>query len=287
MILLSVYLVTLNEERRLPYALEKAALLADEIIVVDSGSIDDTEKIAKKFGAKFIHNPWKSIGHQVSFAEKCCSHKWVLRLDADEVLSDELVEEIRQIKKNPEYDGYKLRIGDVYPGRDLPLRWVKHYKLIRLYNRDAMEMSGAFGHDDVVFKIKKPRIKTLSEFVCHYSYLGLNHLYEKRLFESDMQLKRALLEKKNYSPWRMVGAMFLNFIKVFFVDRYIFYGFWGFIMALSVGHLRFLKFAKFYENNQLEKHVYLPLQDDMVALGNAFAVEDGKSEKRSEEESRR
>ena len=259
MIKLSVYFVTLNEELRLPEALKKAALVADEIVVVDSGSTDKTEEIAAHHGARFIFHPWQSIGQQVSFAEKCCTHRWVLRLDADEVLSDELVKEILLLKEGPRHEGYKLRIGNVLPGVKAPLRWVKHYRLIRLYNRDAMEMSGRFGHDDVVFTVKNPRIKTLHGFVHHFSYLGLNHLFEKRLFESDMQLKRALEECTVYSPWRMVGTMTLNFLKVFFVDRYFLYGFWGFILAISVGHLRFLKFAKYYEYQQLQRYEYAGL----------------------------
>ena len=280
MINLSVYFVTLNEEKRLPLALEKAAQVADEIVVVDSGSIDGTEEIARRYGARFIFNRWESIGHQVKFAEQCCSNKWVLRLDADEVLSDELIEEIRKIKIKPEYHGYKLRIGNVFPGRDVPSRWVKHYKLIRLYNREAMEMSGRFGHDDVSFKIKNQRINTLRGFVCHYSYLGLNHQVEKRLFESDMQLKRAVHEGKHYSPWRMVGTLSLNFLKVFFINRFFLYGFWGFIFASGVGHLRFLKFAKFYENEQLKLHDYYPLRRGMTPLGAAFSLQKpGKDKK--------
>ena len=266
MIALSVYFVTLNEEKRLSLALEKAAPLADEIVVVDSGSVDGTESVAKKYGAAFIFHPWKSIGHQVSFAEKCCSNRWVLRLDADEVLSDELVEEIRRVKEEPRYDGYKLRIGDMFPGRSAPLRLVRHSRWIRLYNRDAMEMSGRFGHDDVVFKVKNPRIKTLKGFVHHFSYFGLNNLFQKRLRASDMQLKRAIEEGKNYSPWRMIGASFFNFLKVFFIDRFFLYGFWGYIHAVSVGHHRFLKFAKFYEHVSLSKHGYPGLEDNGTDL---------------------
>lgn len=264
MIPLSVYFVTLNEEKRLSLALEKAALVADEIVVVDSGSVDGTESVARKYGAVFIFHPWESIGHQVSFAEKCCSNRWVLRLDADEVLSDELVEEIKRVKEEPRYHGYKVRIGNMFPGRSAPIRWVKHYRWVRLYNRDAMEMSGRLGHDDVVFKIKNPRIKTLHGFVHHFSYFGLNNLFQKRLRASDMQLKRAIEERKSYSPWRMVGALPLNVLKVFILDRFFLYGFWGFIFAVSVGHHRFLKFAKFYEYDCLSKHGYLGLEDTLT-----------------------
>ena len=78
---LSAYIITLNEEMRLEAALRQIAKVADEIVVVDCGSQDKTEKIAHKYGAKFIFNAWKSFGHQVMVAENHCSNNFVLRLD--------------------------------------------------------------------------------------------------------------------------------------------------------------------------------------------------------------
>ena len=101
MINLSVYIITLNEEKRLAKTLKQAQKVADEIIVVDSGSTDKTLEIAKKHNAKIIYNEWKSYCEQKHFAETQCTNDYVLMLDADEVLSDELVKEIKTLKKNP------------------------------------------------------------------------------------------------------------------------------------------------------------------------------------------
>lgn len=256
MVSLSVYFVTQNEEKRLPLSLEKALLVADEIVVVDSGSTDQTEEISRKFGARFIHHDWVSIGHQVSFAEGCCSYDWVLRLDADEVLSDGLVDEILAVKQDPQYDGYKIRIGEVYPGIPEPKRWAKHYKLVRFYNRGKMKMSGRFGHDDVVFLEKNIKTHTLKNFVKHYSFVNISSVLAKINFETDMQLKRSIYEGKHYSPWRMVGTITLNILKYFILGRKFLYGFWGFINSVSIGLLRFLKFAKYYEYEQFQKYDY-------------------------------
>ena len=85
---LSLYVITLNEEKRLAKTLSSAKDLVDEIIIVDSGSTDRTKEIALSFGAKFIFHEWESYGHQVKFAEEQCSYRWVIRLDADEVISE-------------------------------------------------------------------------------------------------------------------------------------------------------------------------------------------------------
>jgi glycosyltransferase involved in cell wall biosynthesis len=89
---LSAYIVTLNEEARLPRTLEALKQVEDEIIIVDSGSIDKTEEIAKSYGCKFMFHKWKNISSQKNFAQGKCKNDYLLRLDADEVLSPELIE---------------------------------------------------------------------------------------------------------------------------------------------------------------------------------------------------
>lgn len=254
MIKISAYLVTKNEEKRLPATLSAISAVADEIVVVDSGSTDKTMEIALLFGARFIHNDWISIGHQVKFAEEQCINDWVLRLDADEVLSDALIQEILNEKNNPEYDAYYLRIGDMFPGYSYPKRWVKHYKLIRFYNKKKLAMSGRLGHDDVVPLAGNIKTKILYNFVKHYSYTTLHELLEKRNIETDRQVSRAILEHKNYSPWRMFGAVFFNTFKFFILYRYFLFGWWGFIISLDNAYMRFLKFAKFYEYHKKLEH---------------------------------
>ena len=94
---LSLYIITLNEERRLGSVLESVQGVVDEIVIADSGSTDRTEEIARSYGARFLFHKWESVGHQVKWAEEQCAYRWVLRLDADEVLTRELAEEIREI----------------------------------------------------------------------------------------------------------------------------------------------------------------------------------------------
>ena len=223
---LSLYIITMNEEKRLARTLESAKDIVDEIVIVDSGSTDRTKEIAESFGARFIYHEWESIGHQVKFAEEQCRYKWVLRLDADEVLQESLAEEISQIKINGTKDGYILPRGDVYPGMKHANRWVKHYREIRLYNRDAWTMSGEYGHDDVV-KVKPDATKgTCRHFIDHYSFISIHQIVEKYNLESDRLAERAVTQGKNYSAWRMLGASTLEFLKYYIFGRFFLLGWW-------------------------------------------------------------
>ena len=253
MINLSVYLVVQDEELRIKKTMDALVKVADEIVVVDSGSTDKTESIVREYTDKFYYNKFISIGHQVKVAEELCSNKWVLRLDADEELSDELIKEILDIKENPDCDGYFLRIGEVFPGYSKPNRWVKHYKLIRLYNREKMAMSGKHGHDDVDFICKSPKTRVLKNFVNHYSFISIAKTIEKYNIESGRLAERAIMQGKHYSPLRMFGCMTGNMMKYFILGRYFLLGWWGFIHSLNLGVLRFLKFAKYYEAEQAQK----------------------------------
>jgi glycosyltransferase involved in cell wall biosynthesis len=129
---LSVAMITLNEAANLPRTLESVAW-ADEINIVDNGSTDGTQEIAAKYGARVFTEPWKGFGAQMNSALAKCTAHWILSLDADEVVTPELAEEVRALLAGtPEFPVYSvprknmifgrwLRHGGLYPDRKLRL----------------------------------------------------------------------------------------------------------------------------------------------------------------------
>ena len=95
---ISCFIIALNEADRIEKTIKSVKDLVDEIIVIDSGSTDGTQKLAEDMGCKVFYNKWNGFGPQKRFGEDCSKNKWLLNLDADEYLSDEISDEIRTLK---------------------------------------------------------------------------------------------------------------------------------------------------------------------------------------------
>lgn len=148
---LSACIITLNEERNLPRLLDSLKGVADEIVVVDSGSTDRTEAIARERGAAFYFHEWKDYGEQKNFASSVANCEWILSLDADEALSSALHTAILDWKKRePQFEVYEMARKTWYLGS-----WIKHsgwypdFKT-RLYRKDAATFAGSL-HETLRF----------------------------------------------------------------------------------------------------------------------------------------
>ena len=186
---LTVTVITLNEERDLPCALASVRGLADEILVVDSGSSDGTREMARAHGARVLEHAWTDFSDQKNFAAAQAAHDWIFSLDADEELSPALQEELRRWKEtDPAAAAYEMPRRARYLGR-----WIRHsgwypdYKR-RLYRRDRARFVGAL-HESLEVDGSVGRLQsdlyhhtfaTLAEHraqVEHYSRLTARALY--------------------------------------------------------------------------------------------------------------
>jgi glycosyltransferase involved in cell wall biosynthesis len=148
---LSVAIITLNEEANLPRTLASVAW-ADEIVIVDSGSTDDTRSIAELYRARFITEAWRGFAVQKNFAILLCTSDWVLSLDADETVSPELALSIQKaLAAPPSTTAYALRRRNLFLGR-----WIRHGGYypdpkLRLFPRGQCTFQETPVHETAVF----------------------------------------------------------------------------------------------------------------------------------------
>lgn len=147
---ISVCVITLNEEVNLRRCLGSLKGLADEIVVVDSGSTDDTEAVAGEFGARWVERDWPGFREQKNRALDLATHDWVLSLDADEALSEALQKELAALKERGPAEGvtgYSMPRCVFYEGR-----WIRHGdwypdRLVRLFLRARARFAGGRVHE--------------------------------------------------------------------------------------------------------------------------------------------
>ncbi len=224
-LLLSVAIITLNEEANLQRTLASVAF-ADEIVIVDSGSTDRTLAIAASFNAKVYSEPWKGFSSQKNFAISKCSGTWVLSLDADEELSQELQTQLRVLlPSNPQVDAYMLRRRNLFLGR-----WIKHGGYypdpkLRLFRRHLANFapSARFTeravHETMAFEGYS---ETLDYDIIHHAYPTLESYLEH--MDRYSTLGARLLVSKGKTS-RALPAFYWNVLAVpvlTFVWNYIF-----------------------------------------------------------------
>ena len=223
--LLSVAIITCNEERNLARTLASVSF-ADEIVVVDSGSTDRTVEIARSFGARVLIREWPGFAAQKNFAIQQCSGTWVLSLDADEELSPELRTQIRLLlPSNPPADAYFLKRRNLFLGR-----WIKHGGYypdakLRLFRRAAANFSlePRFEerpvHETIVFD---GEAQTLDFDLIHHAYPTLHDYLEHMDRYSDLGAELLIAQGRTSRStpafwWNVLVVPHLTFTYNYFV----------------------------------------------------------------------
>ncbi|HYU77561.1 MAG TPA: glycosyltransferase family 2 protein, partial [Vicinamibacterales bacterium] len=168
----SVTVITHNEAANIAAALESVSW-ADEIIVIDAESADDTAEIARRFTQKVVVRPWPGYVAQKNFAAEQATHDWVFSLDADERVSPALAAEIRNVlEREPPNAGYRVPRVTFHLGRWIrSTDWYPDYQL-RLYDRRRARWTGRLVHESV--KADGP-VGRLRNDLQHYAYRDLSH----------------------------------------------------------------------------------------------------------------
>ena len=234
-------IITLNEERNIARAIESLRC-SDEILIVDSGSVDRTVELARKLGARVIEAGWRGYAGQKNWAAGQASHDWILSLDADEALSEPLEAEIWNVKKNgPRYDAYTMPRLARYLGR-----WILHSgwypdRKVRLYDRRKAKWVGDFVHESVE---SQGRLGHLESNLLHFTCDSLSEHLRTLDRYTTLAAQELAARKVKVPLSRVILDPAWTFTKTYFFQRGFLDGLEGLTIAYMAAFYTFLKYSK-------------------------------------------
>lgn len=246
MVKLSVVIITFNEERNIGRCISSIKEIADEILVVDSFSTDKTEEIAVGMGARFIKNKFEGHIEQKNFALFNSKYDYVLSLDADEALSPELRNEIKEIKKDFKESGYCFNRLTNYCGT-----WIHHSgwypdRKLRLVKKNEAKWAGVNPHD-ILKLINGQKENWIKGNLEHYSYPSISsHILQTNKFTT-IAAKEAYDRGIRSSLFKIVTRPLLKFFRDYFYKLGFLDGRYGFIICCINSLSALLKYSKLYD----------------------------------------
>ena len=228
--MISAVVIAKNEASKIADCIDALTKVSNDVIVLDSGSIDDTIEIANEHGATVHSIDWKGYGPTKNLAIDFIKHKWILSIDADEVLSDELIDEIKSLGLNPK-NIYAINILTKYCGKWIyHSGWYPSYKK-RLYHVDYVKWDEREVHENLCWEDDQIKVTRLKHRILHNSYPTAEDHFRKIDAYAKLGAKHLVQSGKNVS-WikRSFGPVY-RFFRMFILKRGFLDGTAGFLLA--------------------------------------------------------
>ena len=246
MIKLSAVIITYNEQEYLEKCLNSLVNVADEIIVIDSYSTDRTVEICKSFNVTFIQHEFEGYIEQKNYAISLANNDYILSLDGDEALSENLKTSILETKANWKYDGYYCNRLNNYCGQ-----WIKYSdwypdKKLRLFKKGSGSWQGINPHDIYTLE-KNTSSGKLKGDLLHWVYTDYSEHCSKVDRFSTIAAKAYYDLGKTASIWKILFNPSWAFFKAYFLRFGFLDGLNGFIICVQTFNITFFKYIKLRE----------------------------------------
>lgn len=247
---LSVFILTFNEERLIEKCLKKLTWV-DDIVIVDSGSTDSTLEICKKYNANIFHRDFDGFGAQKQFAINQTKNDWVLSLDADEILTNELVEELQKtLTQELLFSGYYLKRKNVFLDKEFKYGPESRQFALRLFNKSKGKFDDLQVHENIILEGETAKLK---HHMLHFKTRSLDSYLERLNRYASITAEGKYLKSKKYT---FVGIFFranYEFVKKYFIELNILNGKEGFYWAFLSAYYTGLKCIKTNEQYKIVK----------------------------------
>jgi glycosyltransferase involved in cell wall biosynthesis len=242
---LSAVIISYNEEAIIGETLSRL-WWCDEIIVIDSGSTDHTVQICEEHGCKVFFRAFKGFGEQKNYGVSKAKNDWVLCIDADEVLTEPLIDEIRNELSchHEHYAAFSIPRNLVFMNRTFNYGKETNSCVTRLFNRTKGSWDNSVVHESVIVD---GTTKKLQHKILHYSYSGYSQFINKINLYSSLGAKKLLHKKSTKSRTLVVLSIPFNFFKYYIIDRNFLNGYRGFAWSVLNTCYHFIKYLKLEE----------------------------------------
>jgi len=250
---ISATIITKNEEKHIKDCIE-SVLWTDEIIILDSGSTDNTLKICKQYTpkVKLFETDWQGFGKQKTRALEQTTSEWILSIDADERVTPELKEEILQTLKQPSFEAYKIPMQNHFLRKPLKFCCGSDYH-IRLAKKSSCKFTDDVVHEQMIISGNSGgNIGKLQKKLNHFSIDKLEESIEKINNYSTLGALKLKQNKENVRPIHAFGHALWIFIKIYFLRLGFLDGLPGFVFAFSNLEGTFYKYIKLLEQKYSE-----------------------------------
>lgn len=251
---LSTVIITLNEEKNIENCIKSVLDISDEILVVDSLSTDKTKEICEKYDVKFVEQKFLGYRDQKNFAMNAAENNYVLSLDADEAVSEDLKKIIiEQKEKGFEYDAFYINLLYNFGGK-----WIRHgewypNKKIRLWNREKGEWGGQNIHENVKMK-KDASIKRIKVDILHYPYEDIADFNKQLIKFAKVWSQEKFNKNKKTNLFSAIGRSIFKFVRGYIFQFGFLDGFYGYVIAKSSAHYTFLKYTGLMEKYRVDNN---------------------------------
>lgn len=244
---LSVTIIAFNEEKDLSRAITSVRGLADEVVVVvDSKTIDKTKEVAEHLGARTFVREFDTFANQKNFAARLAKGDWILPLDADEIVSKELADEIKDAVKSDEFDAYLIPRRNFLLGAEIKhTRWSPD-KHIWLWRKGKGKWVGEI-HEEVIVEGKVGELKNAK---IHYQYKTVSEFLKMMNAYTEMIAEEIVKKGKKFSYFRFFFDPTLSFFRRFIYKKGFLDGWRGFILSYLMAIYRMTTWIKVWENQR-------------------------------------
>ena len=243
---LSVVIITFNEEKNIGRCIDSVKSVADEIIVLDSYSTDNTPIICREKNVTLHQRKFEGYIEQKNHALALANNSYVLSLDADEALDPTLLASIEAAKKDFSAAAYTMNRCTNYCGRFIRNGLWYPDKKLRLFNKEKARWAGTNPHDKIELD-DGINLKHLDGDILHYSYNSIEeHIQQNNKFSS-ISAAAMYAQGRRTNWWKIIIHPWWTFIVGYFIRMGFIDGYYGFVIAVNTAHLTFLKHVKLFQ----------------------------------------